>query len=93
MSLEHSRARQGTVTAISGGAIPNAEDFWHALVTEKEAAKFLGLTHRSMQKYRQTGGGPRYIVISARCLRYRRIDLKAWADERMRTSTSDPGSA
>ena len=33
----------------------------------------------------------RYIAISSRCIRYRRIDLRAWSEARVRTSTSDPG--
>ena len=65
--------------------------FWHGLIDEKAAADFLGLTDRTMQAYRQKGGGARYIRISSRCLRYRRIDLKSWADARIRTSTVDPG--
>ena len=65
--------------------------YWHELVDEKVAGDFLGITNRTMQTMRQRGGGPRYVSISTRCLRYRRIDLKAWADTRLRSSTSDPG--
>ena len=65
--------------------------FWHELIDEKAAGDFLGITDRTMQTMRQRGGGPRYVSISARCLRYRRIDLKTWADSRLRSSTSDPG--
>ncbi len=77
---------------VQGGSVADgAQDYWHALVDEKEAGRFLGLTDRTLQSYRQRGGGPKYISISSRCLRYRRIDLKAWADARIRTSTSDSG--
>ncbi len=72
------------------GASP---DFWFQLIDETAAAEFLDLTPRSMQAMRQRGGGPRFIRISARCIRYRRIDLKAWADALMRSSTSDQGEA
>ncbi len=72
---------------------PDASDYWHALINEREGGRFLGLTDRTMQSYRHRGGGPCYVVISSRCIRYRRIDLKAWADSRIRTSTSDPGQA
>ncbi len=68
-------------------------DYWYSLIPEKPAGKFCDLTDRAMQKYRQTGDGPRFVRISSRCIRYRRIDLKAWADARMRSSTSDPGQA
>ncbi len=85
MSLEHSPARNG-VAQVGGDP-----EYWHALINEKAAAAFLGVTGRSLQKWRQVGGGPRYVSLSARCLRYRRIDLKAWSDERLRKSTADSG--
>ena len=95
MSLEHHPARNATAaTDHDGGLVhgpPDDPNFWHALIDEKEAGAFLGLSDRAMQKFRQTGGGPRYVRISSRCLRYRRIDLQTWADSRVRTSTSDPG--
>lgn len=69
------------------------ETFWHGLVHEAEAAAFLGLSIRSMQGYRYRSGGPRFVRISARCVRYRRTDLREWAEARIRTSTSDPNPA
>ena len=65
--------------------------YWNALIGEKSAANYLGLKARTMQGFRYRGGGPRYIRLSSRCLRYRRTDLREWADARVRTSTSDPG--
>ncbi len=75
-------------------AVPNDAadgDYWHAMIDEAEAGTFLGLTKRTMQAMRQRGDGPKYVVISSRCLRYRRADLRIWADGRLRTSTADPG--
>ena len=95
MSLENIQAR-GADAAIQGGApdLPETElAYWNALIDEKAAGDFLDLTPRTMQAMRQRGGGPPYIVVSARCLRYTRRRLKIWADERVRTSTSDPGQA
>ena len=97
MSLEHSPAR-ATDAAIQGPdpAPSPAEadgDYWHALIDEKAAADFLDLTDRTMQKKRQRGDGPRYIVLSSRCIKYTRLLLKEYADERLRSSTSDPGRA
>ena len=66
-------------------------DYWYVLINESEAAEFLDLTNRTMQAMRQKGGGARFIRISARCIRYRRVDLRTWAEARMRRSTSDPG--
>ena len=76
--------------APESGACP---DYWFQLINEKAAAEFLNLTTRSMQAARQRGGGARFVRISARCIRYRRVDLKTWADARLRSSTSDPAQA
>ncbi len=95
MSLEHSPAR-ATDAAVQGFAPGLPEEdlaYWNALIDERAAGDHIGLTDRTMQKFRQQGGGPRYVLISARCVRYRRADLRAWADARVRTSTSDPGQA
>ena len=96
MSLEHSPARSAPDAEAEneqGPDPPGGPDYWHALIDERAAGAFLGLTDRTMQAMRQRGDGPQYVVISARCLRYRRIGLRAWADARMRSSTSDPGPA
>ena len=91
MSLEPSPA-SATDTAAQGGDPAEGDPaFWNALIDEKSAAAFLGITHRFMQHRRQQGGGPRYIAISSRCIRYRRTDLRSWAESRMRSSTSDAG--
>ncbi len=93
MSLEHSPAR-GADAAIQGGAatLPEADlAYWNTLIDEKAAGDFLNLSARTMQSMRQRGGGCHYIAISARCIRYRRCDLRAWSEARLRTSTSDPG--
>ena len=62
------------------------------LLTEEEAAHALGFTARFLQNRRHRGDGPRYVRVSARAVRYQPQDLQAWAAERLRTSTSDPGS-
>ena len=59
------------------------------LLTESEAAAFLNFTPRAMQAWRTRGGGPAYIRVSARAIRYRQEDIDRWLDERRRTSTSD----
>ena len=68
-------------------------DYWYSLIPEKLAAAFRGVTERKMQKDRQTGNGPKFIRISSRCIRYRRIDLREDAEARMRSSTADTGEA
>lgn len=61
------------------------------LLTEAEAAKLLGFTPRFLQVRRYRGGGPKFVRISARAVRYRPEDLRAWAAGLVRTSTSDGG--
>ena len=93
MSLEHSPAR-ATDTAIQGGGPVPLEDnpgFWFELINERVAGVFVDLTPRTLQALRQRGGGPRFCRLSSRCVKYRRIDLRAWSEARLRTSTSDPG--
>ena len=68
-------------------------DYWFSLIPENPAAKFLNLKCRSLQGFRYRGGGPKYVLISSRCIRYRRIDLWEWAKARLRSSTSDTGQA
>tara|TARA_A100001037_G_scaffold212857_1_gene190807 strand:+ start:1776 stop:2036 length:261 start_codon:yes stop_codon:yes gene_type:complete len=80
-----------TPTPLSTNTDEGTAEYWHGLIDEKAAADFLGLCDRSLQNMRQRGGGPRYVRISSRCIRYRRIDLANYADERIRKSTSDPG--
>ena len=61
------------------------------LISEKQAAKYLSLSPRTLRNWRVRGGGPPFVRISARCIRYRPEDLEAWADGKLRKSTSDMG--
>ena len=63
------------------------------LLKEGEAAALLCVTVKCLQAWRMRGGGPRYVGISGRCVRYRRADLDAWAESKLRNSTSDTGKA
>jgi len=55
-----------------------------------EAARFLGLSRRTLEKWRCVGGGPVYFKFGRVCL-YRLSDLTAWAEAGRWVSTSDPG--
>ena len=65
------------------------EAYWNELIDEKAAAEFRNQSVRTLQDYRTKGGGPRYYRLSARCIRYRRIDLKEDAEARAATSTAE----
>ena len=89
MSLEHSRPTDG------GGDVEGDGDlhFWHSLIDEREAAVFTDLTPRTLQGHRKRGTGPRFIRISARCIRYTRADLRDWAESLVQMSTSEGRAA
>jgi hypothetical protein len=56
----------------------------------REAAEYLGLSPRTLERLRLRGGGPIYEKPIRRCL-YRIDALDAWASAAQRRSTSDPG--
>lgn len=59
------------------------------LYSTKEAARFLGLSHRTLEDWRCSGTGPRFIMIH-RMVRYRADDLAAFLD---RPSFANTGQA
>jgi hypothetical protein len=55
-----------------------------------DAAAFLGLSGRTLEKHRCTGTGPVFRKLGGRVV-YAIDDLEGWAADRARNSTSDPG--
>lgn len=55
----------------------------------QEAARFLGLSERTLEKHRTYGTGPTYRKLGGRVV-YGLDDLQSWADRGTVTSTSDP---
>lgn len=55
----------------------------------REAAGYLGLSPRTMEKHRTYGTGPAYHKLGGRVV-YAIDDLEAWAERGVVTSTSDP---
>lgn len=64
-------------------------DHFDRLINETDAADFLGYSVRALQNWRVRGGGPPYVRISSRSIRYRRRDLSAWAEGRLERNTSE----
>jgi hypothetical protein len=58
-------------------------------LTNDEAAEFLRLSPRTLEKQRVIGGGPRFRKFGRRVM-YALTDLEAWADARSFEMTSDP---
>jgi len=67
----------------------NANDLHSRFLVTKEAARFLGLSPRTLEKHRTYGTGPTYRKLGGRVV-YTTADLHTWADRGIRTSTSDP---
>ena len=59
-------------------------------LTNEEAATFLRLSPRTLEKQRVIGGGPRFRKFGRRVM-YAVADLEAWADARSFEATCDPG--
>jgi predicted DNA-binding transcriptional regulator AlpA len=57
-----------------------------------EAARFVGLSIRTLEKHRIYGTGPRYSKLGGRVV-YRVEDLQTWVESAAKASTSDPGTA
>jgi hypothetical protein len=66
------------------GAAPAAR-----YLNNAEAAAYLRLSPRTLEKQRVLGGGPRFHKFGRRVL-YAVTDLDAWADGRSYAMTSDP---
>jgi type IV secretory pathway protease TraF/predicted DNA-binding transcriptional regulator AlpA len=70
---------------------PAVLDLWPSrFLRTPEAARFLGVSTRTLEKHRSYGTGPKYRKIGGRVI-YALVDLKAWADLSIKSSTSDPG--
>ncbi len=66
-------------------------DFPPRFLRTPEAARFLGLSGRTLEKHRTYGTGPRYSKLGGRVV-YRLNDLQAWVERGAKSSTSDPGT-
>ncbi|MBX9669166.1 MAG: helix-turn-helix domain-containing protein [Candidatus Obscuribacterales bacterium] len=64
------------------------------LLTTTQAAEVIDKDKppvRFLENLRRTGGGPVFVKLSHRFVRYRRKDIDAWVESNLRTSTSDNG--
>jgi hypothetical protein len=56
----------------------------------QEAARFIGVSSRTLEKHRIYGTGPNYSKVGGRII-YAVRDLRDWAERGARRATSDPG--
>lgn len=66
----------------------DSTQYLDALIDEKEAASMVCYSVRALQNWRHRGGGPAFVKVSARSVRYRRRDILAWIDARTVANTS-----
>ena len=66
------------------------DDETEDLLTTEEAARYLRLSPRTLERYRMTGEGPEYLKVGGRVF-YRKAALDEWLELARRRSTSDPG--
>ena len=78
----------------NGFPAARAPDGSAGLLKTNEAALYLGLSESLLNKLRLTGGGPVFVRLAGRAIRYRRVDLDAWVQASVMASTSQqPGQA
>jgi len=79
--------RPPVVPAATPASTPSAPPIRY--LTNDEAAAFLRLSPRTLEKMRVIGGGPRFRKFGRRVM-YAVADLEAWADARSFEATFDP---
>ncbi|TAH37838.1 MAG: DNA-binding protein [Alphaproteobacteria bacterium] len=57
-------------------------------INEKDAAEFLGISHRTLQGMRYKGDGPEYVKLK-KAIRYKIAELNKWAQSNKKRNTSE----
>jgi predicted DNA-binding transcriptional regulator AlpA len=60
------------------------------ILNQKEVAKLLGVSTRTLERHRIAGTGPRYILLG-KLVRYQQSDLVDFVKRNLRQSTSEAG--
>lgn len=58
------------------------------ILMTREAAIYVRLSKPTLERYRTSGGGPKFAKLGA-AVRYRKADLDAWLESRLVGSTSE----
>ena len=59
------------------------------LISPNEAAELLGVAAQTLAHWRTRAAGPRYVLLTKRCVRYRLSDIMAWLECRVQDSTTE----
>ena len=57
-------------------------------LNSKQAAKYMGVSEAAMRLWRSQGKGPRHFKAGEKLVRYRRVDLDSWIEERLNQTTA-----
>lgn len=76
--------RQTWFDSPAGNAVAIASKW----LRTRQAAAYLNISHRTLEKLRSTGGGPSYRKVTGTVL-YRMDELDEWIESKTFTSTSD----
>lgn len=71
--------------------VDNVVQFSHnltPLLSTEDAAKYLNISARTLEGWRYRGGGPLFITLGHRTVKYRLSDLNAWLQEKVQSNTS-----
>ena len=58
-------------------------------MTERQAASLLGVSPRSLQRWRVSGDGPKFSKVGRRKVLYRERDISSYIDARTYSSTAE----
>jgi predicted DNA-binding transcriptional regulator AlpA len=80
----HLDRRASTLAEVSAGAPDD-------LLSTKEVAEWLGVSVQFLEIGRSRGYGPKFVRLGPGRIRYRRVDVLTWLEERTFASTSQYG--
>lgn len=58
-----------------------------ALLTPAQVAEYLGVGQKTLERWRSTGDGPRYVKLSKSTVRYMPADVAGFVAERLKSNT------
>jgi predicted site-specific integrase-resolvase len=70
--------------------VPSRDGLVGELIAPAVAAARLSVTAKVLQRWRATGVGPAFVMLTSKTIRYRPEDLDAFIADRMRAGTSTP---
>ncbi|MFC3214126.1 helix-turn-helix transcriptional regulator [Novosphingobium panipatense] len=67
--------------------IADAQTSVPALLTPAQTAELLGVGVKTLERWRSTGDGPRFVKLSPGTVRYRAVDLNQFVAQRIKANT------